>query len=255
MSSLRPRAASWDPQREVPHCVSHPRSPPLDVCFLIRPQPSSKTPKIPKIYTKTGDKGRVGTGEKCKQRCGRLRFKVLPNPLQPWKSMGQTSVHITKMWCGMKEAQSPFSDNSNLQNNPNTQHHLDKRVCVCVCVCVQVCIKQPARLLLGLLGERLSCGRGEGQKGFPCLRYIPVFHYFFLMSVYRFGDRRSTRTYCLIGKRICQYNTFSKVKTTQITSVQCFVYTQQIFQYRRFVQGHQLGWWDAVDLNACIYIN
>uniref|UniRef100_A0A8D1JCX3 Metabolism of cobalamin associated B n=1 Tax=Sus scrofa TaxID=9823 RepID=A0A8D1JCX3_PIG len=61
---------------EVPHGVGHPHSPPLflkififsiivdlhplttSCClFLLRPQPSSKTPKIPKIYTKTGDKG------------------------------------------------------------------------------------------------------------------------------------------------------------------------------------------------------
>lgn len=50
-------------------------APPLDVCFLIRPQPPSKTPKIPKIYTKTGDKGRVGQVKNAETY--RFHFKVL----------------------------------------------------------------------------------------------------------------------------------------------------------------------------------
>lgn len=89
------------------------KPPPLTISwclFLIRPQISSKTPKIPKIYTKTGDKGRVGSGEKSKERHGRLPFKVLRNSLQPLKSMWQISVYITKMWCEMKDAQDIVSD-------------------------------------------------------------------------------------------------------------------------------------------------
>lgn len=118
-SDTKVQVANCDPLKKVSPWVFHISSLTSSWCvFLLRPQPSSKTPKVPKIYTKTGDKGRVGTGEKCKGRDGRFHLKVLPYSLQTLKSMWQISVGITQVWCKTKDAPDKLNDKSKLQNNP-----------------------------------------------------------------------------------------------------------------------------------------
>lgn len=132
--TLRVQVANGDPLKKASHWICHISSLSLSWCvFLLRPQPSSKTPKVPKIYTKTGDKGRVGTGEKWKGRDGRFPLKVLPYSLQTLEYVTDLSRHHPSVM-QMKDAPDKLNDKSKLQNNPELGSVGWKCVCVFICV-------------------------------------------------------------------------------------------------------------------------